>query len=361
VIRVEVQTSSGDYFVNIKEGLLRDSGRIIAEHLRSSRVAVIADATASELHGQVLRDTLLGVGLDVVWLEVPSGEASKSWGVAGDLLERLAAGGLERKDAIVAFGGGVAGDLAGFCAGVYMRGVDYFQIPTTLLSQVDSSVGGKTGVDLAAGKNLAGVFIQPKAVVADISLLSTLPKGEWESGLVEVAKSAILAGEDFLGWMERNASALVARDIASTGHAVEESVRLKAGVVAADEREAGLRESLNLGHTLGHAIEKVAGYGCVSHGVAVAWGIRFASRLAVRLGAAPPDFASRQERLLYNLGLTSRVGEVDADAILYAMRSDKKARDGVIRFVLAVAPGSHVVLPVEDRVIAEELMAFLAG
>jgi len=361
VIRVEVKTGSGDYFVNIGEGLLGDSGRIIAGHLHSKRVAVIADATASELYGQALHDTLSVAGLDVVWLDVPSGEVSKSWDMAGVLLERLAASGLERKDAIVAFGGGVTGDLAGFCAGVYMRGIDYFQIPTTLLSQVDSSVGGKTGVDLAAGKNLAGVFIQPRAVIADISLLSTLPKVEWESGLAEVAKSAILGGEDFLGWMERNASKLVARDLSAAGHAVEESVRLKAGVVAADEREAGLRESLNLGHTLGHAIEKVTGYGCVSHGAAVASGIRFASRLAARLGVAPADFVSRQERLLSDLGLTARVGELGTDAVLYAMRSDKKARDGAIRFVLAIAPGEHVVLPVEDRVIAEELAAFLAG
>lgn len=359
--RVSVQTDSGAYFVNIGEGVLGDSGRIITERLRSKRVAVIADTTASELHGRALGDALSAAGLDVAWLNVPSGEMSKSWDVAGDLLERLAASGLERKDAIVAFGGGVVGDIAGFCAGVYMRGVDYFQIPTTLLSQVDSSVGGKTGVDLAAGKNLAGVFIQPKAVVADILLLSTLPKSEWESGLAEVAKSAILADEGFLGWMERNASRLVARDLSSISHAVEESVRFKARVVAADEREAGLRESLNLGHTLGHAIEKVAGYGCVSHGMAVAWGIRFASRLAARLGVASADFVSRQERLLYDLGLTARVRELDVDAILYAMRSDKKARGGAVRFVLAVAPGSHVVLPVEDRVITEELIAFLAG
>lgn len=359
--KVSVKTDSGAYFVNIGEGVLGDSGRIITAHLRSKRVAVIADATASELHGRVLGDALSAAGLGVIWLDVPPGEASKSWDVAGSLLERLAASGLERKDAIVAFGGGVTGDLAGFCAGVYMRGVDYFQIPTTLLSQVDSSVGGKTGVDLAAGKNLAGVFIQPKAVVADISLLSTLPKIEWESGLAEVAKSAILDGEDFLGWMERNALRLVARDLLSISHAVEESVRFKAGVVAADEYEAGLRESLNLGHTLGHAIEKVTGYGCVSHGAAVALGIRFASRLTARLGVAPADFVSRQERLLFDLGLTARVGELDADAILYAMRSDKKARDGAIRFVLAIAPGEHVVLPVEDRVIAEELAAFLAG
>lgn len=357
--RIAVPVPSGTYDVTVAAGALREVGPILAGVLDSRRAAIITDETVRDVCGADVQASLAGVGFETVTLTVPPGEGSKSWHVAGELLERLAAAGIERRDAVVALGGGVIGDLAGFCSGVYLRGVGFVQVPTTLLAQVDSSIGGKTGVDLQAGKNLAGVFVQPQAVVADTSVLASLPDHEWRSGLAEVVKSAVLDGEGFLGWLETHADDVNARDPDVVEEAVVACIRFKAGVVAADEREAGVRESLNLGHTLGHAVEKAAGFGAAPHGLAVAAGMRFAARLAVRLEVAPVAFAARQERLLDLFGLMLDAGGLDADAVRYAMRSDKKVRGGDIRFVLATAPGTHMVTAVDDRVIAEELESFL--
>jgi shikimate kinase / 3-dehydroquinate synthase len=252
-----------------------------------ARCALVTDDNVYGMFGATVSTSLRDAGIEAVEIVVPHGEPSKRWDRAGEVLEQMAAARLERTDLVVALGGGVIGDLAGFCAAVYLRGVDYVQLPTTLLSQVDSSVGGKTGVDLRAGKNLAGAFKQPLLVLADTSALGTLPDEEWRSGLAEVAKAAMLTGPDQVEWMIAQRGRTRASGTGSGREAVLAAVRHKIGVVSADEHETGLRESLNYGHTLGHAIERVAGYGVVPHGVAVAEGMRFAARLAVRvLGAS---------------------------------------------------------------------------
>jgi 3-dehydroquinate synthase len=243
---------------------------------------------------------------------------------------------------------------------VYVRGIPVVQVPTTLLAQVDSSLGGKTGVDLPAGKNLAGAFWQPSAVVSDTTVLATLPDAEWTSGLVEVAKSALLAGEAETAQLESAARHLLMRDHVAVQDAVLMAAGFKASVVGGDERESGDRECLNLGHTLGHAIERVLGYGVVSHGIAVAAGMRFAARLAEDVFGAAPELTSRTEALLDALGATYTVpADVAAETLFDAMLSDKKTRGGVIRFVLLRAPGDWAVVPVEAAVVMRHLERLL--
>ncbi|MDO9108839.1 MAG: 3-dehydroquinate synthase [Coriobacteriia bacterium] len=298
--KVAVRLSTAEYQVEIGRDLLGKVGRIVAPLTEGARAVVVTDSQVGPMYAGAVMESLIEVGFETSAITVLAGETSKNWEQAGQVLDQLAEAGLERIDLVVAVGGGVVGDLAGFCAGVFLRGVPFVQVPTTLLAQVDSSVGGKTGVDLAAGKNLAGVFKQPRAVIADIACLQTLPDAEWRSGLAEVAKSAILDSEEFLSWLERNAQALLARDEDVVAEAVRLSVSFKARVVASDELEFGPREALNLGHTLGHAIEKVAGYGVYSHGAAVAEGMRFAAiaiAVAVVLGGTALALASHANTL----------------------------------------------------------------
>jgi 3-dehydroquinate synthase len=236
--------------------------------------------------------------------------------------------------------------------------VAFAQVPTTLLAQVDSSVGGKTGVDLRAGKNLAGAFKQPLVVLADTAVLGSLPEPEWASGLAEVAKSAVIDSEEFLSWVERSEDGLRAREAAVVAEAVRRCVTFKARVVSADEREQGERECLNYGHTFGHALEAVAGYGTLAHGLAVAEGMRFAARLAVEVASAPMALVKRQDALLDALGLPFIAQRFEIQELLGAMRSDKKARNGSIRFVLPTAPGEWRCEAVAESTIVEHLAAW---
>jgi shikimate kinase / 3-dehydroquinate synthase len=356
-IRVEVPASP--YSVMVGDGAMGALGACVRGAIpRATRVALVTDETVMKLLGRDAGDSLRAASLAVVRVEVPAGEASKSWQQAGEVLGAFASAGLERTDAVVALGGGVVGDLAGFCAAVFLRGVPVVQVPTTLLAQVDSSIGGKTGVDLPAGKNLVGAFWQPAGVVTDTSVLKTLPDTEWRSGLAEVAKSAVLAGEPELAWLEQHAEELVRRDPAAVRHAVEVCVRFKAGVVAADERESGRRECLNLGHTLGHAIEREAGFGVIPHGIAVAQGMRFAARLAETLGLADAAWTARVTALLDALGLPETGSRFNPEALHETMRSDKKVRAGRVRFALAVAPGRCEVCEVDDEVLTASLAAW---
>ncbi len=360
-IRVSVPVDGSCYEVVIGAGLLGGAGDLVREVTAACSVALITDDNTGGLFGEDVESSLRQAGFDVHRLLVPAGERSKSWTVAGDLLEKLAQLRLDRSDMVVALGGGVVGDLAGFVAATYLRGVRFVQLPTTLLAQVDSSVGGKTGVDLQAGKNLAGAFKQPLLVIADTHVLASLPEQEWASGLAEIAKSAVIYGEGFLGWLEAHTEALAQRDSEVLGEAVRRSVEFKSRVVSADEREAGLRECLNYGHTFGHALEKAAGYGSFPHGIAVAEGMRFAIRLAVELGSAREEFARRQDALLDRLGLSAISEGVEPGDILDAMRSDKKVKSGMVRFVLADEPGSWTCRPVEDAVIEEQVNAWSAS
>jgi len=349
---IRVNTSGSAYEVIVGAGLLREAGTAISGITEGTKIALVSDSTVEHILGNQVAAWLAMGGCDVYGLTVPAGEESKTWGTAGLLIEQFAEYGLGRDDLVVSLGGGVVGDLAGFAAATYLRGIRFVQLPTTLLAQVDASVGGKTGVDLPKGKNLAGAFWQPALVLADTSTLKTLPAREWQSGMAEIAKSAIISGEDFMSWLEANAAELAARDAGVTEEAVVRSVRFKASVVSGDEREAGPRECLNYGHTLGHAIETVAGYGVLPHGLAVADGIRFAARLAISEDVADEEFALRQEALLDALGLKPLDQTYDASRLLSAMHGDKKARAGAMRFVLVSAPGEW-----ECRVVADEALS----
>lgn len=354
---VRVDLGDRAYDVRIRRGGLRALGEALREVTGAGRVALVADDNVWSNYGERAFSSLLAAGFRVSPITVPPGEGSKSWDQAGAVLERLVTAGVCRDDVVLALGGGVVGDLAGFCAAVYMRGVAFVQVPTTLLAQVDSSVGGKTGVDLAAGKNLAGAFWQPLLVVADTETLDTLPDGEWRSGLTEMAKVAILEGGEHFAWMRENATRLCERDAAVVPEAVERAVSFKAGVIAADERESGARECLNLGHTLGHALESVAGYGVLKHGDAVAEGIRFAADVAVRAIGAPAQTRRAQGELLDSLGLGSGLAGCDPVELVLAMARDKKVRDGAVRMVLVSEPGAWEVRAVDGAM----LMAALQG
>jgi 3-dehydroquinate synthase len=285
---------------------------------------------------------------------VPAGEESKSVEVAAEIWHALAQLAYGRDCLVVALGGGVVGDLAGFVASTYMRGVRVVQVPTTLLAMVDSSVGGKTAVNLEAGKNLVGTFYQPSFVCADIDALSTLPDREWICGCGEVAKSAVIDSDDFFFWLSDHARALALRDADVATEAIQRCVVFKAGVVARDKTEsAGVRECLNYGHTLGHAIEQTSGYGTYSHGAAVAEGMRFAAGLAARMADTPEGFAEAQSEMLDALGLDRILVQATPNQLLAAMKRDKKARAGQVRFVLArdVAQWEIAALS-DDQVIA---------
>jgi len=343
------------YRVIVERGALSRLGAEVRAVSPAVRCALITDTVVGPLLAASAVDSLIAAGIGPVVIGVPAGESSKSWETAGRLLEALSEAGLGRDSIVVALGGGVVGDLAGFVAATYLRGIPVVQVPTTLLAQSDSAIGGKTGVDLPRGKNLAGAFWQPALVISDPDVLATLPQREWLSGLAEVAKSAALDGGDVFAALEADAADLVAREAGATMRAVVMSAALKARVVSGDERESRERECLNYGHTLAHALERELGYGTVSHGAAVADGLRFAARLAVDVAGASGQWAARQEALLDALGLARISEPCEPAGLLAAMKSDKKSRDGVVRFVLSTAPGAWTVVPVEDAVVEAAL------
>jgi shikimate kinase/3-dehydroquinate synthase len=345
--RLPVGLGDRAYDVVIGPGLLARAGGLIAPVLPARRVVVVSDASVAPIHLPALRGGLEAAGFHILAeITVPPGESSKAFERLQEVLERMLGAGLDRRTAVVALGGGVVGDLAGFAAAVAMRGVPFVQVPTTLLAQVDSSVGGKTGVNLRAGKNLAGAFHQPRIVLADTDTLATLPPRELRAGYAEVAKHGLLQGP-LWDWCEAHGAAAVAGDIGALTHAVQESCRLKAAVVAADEREEsaeGGRALLNLGHTFGHALEAEAGFdGSLLHGEAVAVGLGLAASISARLGHCSQEWPSRVIAHLAACGLPARIGELDrrftVDALMGRMAKDKKNRDGRMRFVLMRGPG----------------------
>ena len=350
------------YDVRIGAGVLGGLGAHVAAlpALASVRRAlVVTDGNVAPLYAVRTKESLAQAGFRVSDIVVPAGEESKSLEVAGEVWEAMAALALGRDSVVVALGGGVVGDLAGFVASTYMRGVPVVQVPTTLLAMVDSSVGGKTGVNLEAGKNLVGTFKQPAYVCADTATLATLPVREWTCGCAEIAKSAVIDSDDFFFWLADAAEALAARDEETAAEAIARSVVFKADVVAADKTESrGVRECLNYGHTLGHAVEALAGFGTFSHGAAVAEGMRFAARLGVALADTPLDFVRMQDELLDDLGLPALGWAADPADMLDAMKRDKKARGGKVRFVLPRDVGDWELVDVEDDVILEHLAAW---
>ena len=361
---ITVNTADAEYEIVLGCGILAQAGARIRAVSAASSAALVSDATVAALYGDRVAAAMLAHGFTVSRHVVLPGEVSKSWSQAGRLLEEFAAAGLDRGSVVVALGGGVIGDLAGFCAASYMRGIALVHLPTTLLAQVDSAIGGKTGVDLEAGKNLAGAFWPPRLVLADTAVLATLPPAEWTNGLVEAAKAALLAGGAPLERLESDLTPLLWREPGAVTNAVHDSAAFKADVVSEDLRESGRRECLNLGHTLGHALELVVGYGVLPHGLAVAEGMRFAAGLAERLSVGSAATTARIDALLDAIGagddacssaLASSAGALTADGLLAAMKGDKKSRDGSVRFVLLARPGQWVVRPIDDATLLQEL------
>jgi 3-dehydroquinate synthase len=360
--RVRVDLADRSYDILVGAGLLAHAGEELAELGGSDLVVVTDENLAGTGHLAAFEASLDAAALRHRRIVVPAGEASKSMARLETLLDSLLAAGVERSTTIVAFGGGVIGDLAGFCAAILLRGIPYVQVPTSLLAQVDSAVGGKTGVNARHGKNLIGAFHQPRLVLADTDVLATLPPRELRAGYAEVVKYGLIDQPDFFAWLERHGTALLEGDAVAQQHAIVTSCAAKAAIVAADEREAERRVLLNLGHTFAHAYEALAGYGeLLLHGEAVALGVVQAFALSARLGLCPPADVARVQAHLAAVGLPTnprrvRPGGFEAGAMLEAMGRDKKVAAGRIRFVLARGIGAAFV---SDQVPAEVLRGVL--
>ncbi len=357
MVRVTVPVPGRTYEVSIGAGILGEADRHLPSLPRAERAFVVADATVAGRYLEDLGRGLERAGLGAVHLGVPEGEDAKSLSVLAALQRQLAIQEAHRDDVVVALGGGAVGDLAGFVAATYMRGVPFVQVPTTLTAQVDAAIGGKTGVNLPEGKNLVGAFHQPLAVLADVTTLASLPERAFRSGLAEVAKYGLTLDTSLLDLLERDLAAVLAREADVLEDLVARCVRAKASVVAEDERDTGGRLVLNYGHTLGHALERLDAFQGRSHGEAIAIGMVFAARLAVASGLASPDLVARHVRLLTSLGLEPDVALPDVEAISRAMRMDKKYAAGP-RFVLLEDVGRPRV--VED-VPAELVASVLVG
>jgi 3-dehydroquinate synthase len=342
---VRVNLGERSYDIEIGCGNVAGAGPFIFQRQRISHVVVITDQNVEEPHGRAVAQSIVDETSSTADLVVVEpGEATKSIDMAAALWDKLLELGTDRKSVIVAVGGGVIGDLAGFAAATYTRGIGFFQVPTTLLAQVDSSVGGKVGINLPAAKNMVGAFLQPRGVLIDIATLKTLPDREYRSGLGEVVKYGVILDAELFDYLEANSDALARRDQPSLRHVLARCCRLKADVVEKDEREeTGLRAVLNYGHTFAHALESLTGYGTLLHGEAVAIGMLCASRLAEHLGRIDAATTARQQNLLTTLGLPTALPKLDPEQVLRTMMHDKKVEHGRLRFVLPSRMG-HVEL-----------------
>jgi 3-dehydroquinate synthase len=346
---VPVGLGARAYEVVVGPGVLDQAGSRLLPLLKNRRVAVVTDETVWRLHGAALRQVLDRSGIDVSPIVVTPGEQSKSFEGLADVCDRLLALELDRGDLVIAFGGGVVGDLAGFAAAIYKRGIDFVQAPTTLLAQVDSSVGGKTAIDTPRGKNLVGAFHQPRLVLADLDVLASLPDREMRAGYAEVIKYGLLGDFSFFEWLEANGRSVLAREPEALSHAVARSVEMKAEIVAEDEKEQGRRALLNLGHTFGHALEAETGYGeALLHGEAVAAGMALAFRFSAAQGHCAAQDASRAQAAIAAAGLPTRLQDVpgypfSAERLVRHMAQDKKAEAGKLTFILARGIGEAFV------------------
>ncbi len=338
---LDVDLGERSYPILIGEQLI-ERGELLSPHIRGKQVAIVTNDTVAPLYLERLMQSLAGYAVTPVVL--PDGEAYKNWETLQTIFDGLLSARHDRNTTIIALGGGVVGDMAGFAAASYQRGVDFIQMPTTLLSQVDSSVGGKTGINHPLGKNMIGAFYQPQLVLIDTSTLATLPARELSAGLAEVIKYGLICDEPFLGWLEVNIDRLRALDQAALTEAIRRSCAAKAAVVGADERESGIRATLNLGHTFGHAIETHQGYGVWLHGEAVAAGTVMALEMSRQLGWISADERDRCVRLLVRAGLpVVPPGDMTPDDFLRHMAVDKKVLDGQLRLVLLKRLGEAVV------------------
>ncbi len=351
-----VNLSGRSYTVAIGAGLLGETGKRLKQNGFSGNAVIITDSTVKELYGASLARQLTGEGFGVSILAVPAGEEQKSLQTTGRLYEQLTDAHTERSTPVLALGGGVIGDMAGFVAATYLRGLPLVQLPTTLLAQVDSSVGGKVAVDHGRLKNMVGTFYQPRLVIADTGTLKTLPEEEFASGLAEVIKSAAIRDESFFGFLENNIERIRTRNEDALEEIVYRSVSIKAEVVAQDELDLGLRNILNYGHTIGHAVESVSGFR-VKHGQAVAIGMVAAARIAHRMGMLGGDEAKRLKKLIARAGLPAELPDLRPDEIMETMRHDKKVRENRIRFVLLGSIGDAVIADDVSPSLVEQVLA----
>ncbi len=364
--RVTIALGERSYDIIIGAGLL-DDAQSWHGLPTSDRALIVSNTTVAPLYAERLAARLAPLHRQVLHVTLPDGEQYKDWATLNLIFDALLGAACDRKTVLYALGGGVVGDMTGFAAACYMRGVPFVQVPTTLLAQVDSSVGGKTAVNHPLGKNMIGAFYQPLRVVCDLDVLDTLPPRELSAGLAEVIKYGPIADLDFLAWLEAHLDALLRRERAALAHAIRRSCEIKAAVVGQDERESGLRAILNFGHTFGHAIEAGQGYGAWLHGEAVGCGMVLAAELSVRLGLADAALVPRLKCLVQRAGLPTRAPAMPVDRWLALMRVDKKAEAGAIRFVVIDERGGGagrgaraVVRPAPDALVGEVVAAHSA-
>jgi 3-dehydroquinate synthase len=354
---LHVDLASRSYPIYIGTNLLEQKA-LFEPHLKSSTtVFIVSNTTVAPLYAKTLMNTLSQLGKTVRLLELPDGESFKDWQHLQLIFDELLAHGADRQSMIIALGGGVVGDMAGFGAASFMRGIRFIQVPTTLLAQVDSSVGGKTGINHPLGKNMIGAFHQPVAVIADLNTLRTLPARELSAGLAEVIKHGAIADADFLDWIETNTSALLACDTDAMAHAVLRSCEIKSAVVSADEREGGIRATLNFGHTFGHAIESGLGYGEWLHGEAVGCGMVMAADLSARLGHISQVDVDRLKRIIESMHLPIVPPQLGAQRFMELMQVDKKTEAGQIRYITLGSIGAARIQQVPDTTVIETLIA----
>lgn len=342
------------YPIHIGQQLL-DKVELITPHLKQPRVAIVTNTTIAALYLEPLCRNLTHVGVSCLPIVLPDGEDFKNWETLNLIFDALLSNRCERSTTLIALGGGVIGDMTGFAAACYQRGVPFIQIPTTLLAQVDSSVGGKTAINHPQGKNMIGAFYQPLAVIADMDLLDTLPERELSAGLAEVVKYGLLGDAGFIGWLEDNMAALRKRDKAALSYAVEHACAMKAAIVAEDEKEHGKRALLNLGHTFGHAIEAGLGFGTWLHGEAVGAGMMLAAEASHRQGWISEDDVLRVERLLTQAGLPTRSPDLGTHRWIDLMGHDKKVEGGELRFVLLKSLGNAVVAKLPANILHDTI------
>ncbi|WP_371876484.1 bifunctional shikimate kinase/3-dehydroquinate synthase AroKB [Pseudoduganella chitinolytica] len=355
-ILLHVELGERSYPISIGPAVLDDPD-LLARHVNGRKVAIVTNTTVAPLYLERIRAPLVAAGKEVIAVVLEDGEEHKDWASLMQIFDALLANKCDRKTTLVALGGGVIGDLTGFAAASYMRGVDFIQVPTTLLSQVDSSVGGKTGINHPLGKNMIGAFYQPKVVVADTSTLETLPQRELAAGLAEVIKHGAIIDSAFFDWIEANIEKLVARDRAALAYAIARSCEIKADIVRQDEREGGLRAILNFGHTFGHAIEAGMGYGHWLHGEAVGCGMVMAAELSQRLGFIDADTVDRLRSLVAAAGLPVKAPDLGTARWLELMEVDKKNEGGAIKFILLKPLGTALVTSAPQEALLDTIAA----
>jgi 3-dehydroquinate synthase len=353
---LQLDLGERSYPIHIGSQLLDQAG-LYKKHIKGTFTAVVTNETVAPLYADRVVKTLEGIGQKVKLIVLPDGEAFKTWEVLQKIFDGLLENSADRKTTLVALGGGVIGDMTGFAAACFMRGIRFIQVPTTLLSQVDSSVGGKTGINHPLGKNMVGAFHQPQAVIADLDTLKTLPPEELAAGLAEVIKHGAIADPEFLSWIEKSQDALNNCDPVAMEFAVRRSCEIKSQVVAQDEKEGGIRAILNFGHTFGHAIEAGMGYGAWLHGQAVGCGMVMAADLSVRVGLLSNADASRLKKIIQALHLPTQPPKLGVDRFMELMSVDKKAEGGEVRYILLNGLGQAKIQKVDDDLVIQTLIA----